>query len=690
MPNTTSTSHSLTEHQQVVWDQLMDFLYESDRQVFILKGYAGTGKTFLLKKVVEHLAETGSHEPKLMAPTGRAAEVLRRVTKFEARTIHSQLYGKPQLEERGRQGIHLLFPLVYPDLNNPTLWIVDEASMLTDVRSESEGMKFGTGSLLNDLIHAVRLDERPDDRILFVGDPAQLPPVLGGEFSPALDAEYLNAHYRLTVQTGELTKVMRQVDESGILKASLYLRNRLTQEEEKPLRLPTGPGLESITWDGFYQQFPLSALEEQSLPVIVLTHTNDQAYRINQIVRRMRFRQEGLPIQPGDWLMVDKNFYVDEHVIYNGTHVRVLKVGEKVEEKGVAVRGKKGSLGSFVKLKFREVVVETPHPENDRMFTLTILLLENSVTEPKRLGIEEQQALMVDFRTRHPDWSPEQKGASDKLLGDPYYNALQARYGYAITVHKAQGGEWPDVFVNFDTAFRKENLQQLYRWSYTAVTRASRRLFGLDLAVFTPLKPIVIDPIQELTKIGPEARYLPTITPTEEHPPAFHHFPFLLLRHLELQRLSKQAGWSLEMKLSPTAMTYLFAKDDQQAIVSLPFDKKGFTKKYHIDGSSPTVKKSVKQILAHQILYAVPDIPESGQRRVWYEQLRALSARANWGFSHFHMKMTVDQYWFQLATGYIRLDLYHEGSNDPLRMIPHAQKACVPILERWLEGVMEQ
>lgn len=690
MAKSVSTSYHLTEHQLVVWDQLMGFLHEPEQQVFILKGYAGTGKTFLLKKVVENLAETGSHTPKLMAPTGRAAEVLRRVTKFEARTIHSQLYGRPQLEERDLDAIQLLFPLVYPDLPGPTLWIVDEASMLTDARSDSEGMKFGSGSLLNDLIRAIRLDARPEDRLLFVGDPAQLPPVSGSDFSPALEPEYINQAYRLTVQTGELTKVMRQVDESGILKASLYLRDLMTREQGSKFRLPKGPGLEAINWDEFYKKFPTVALEQQSLPVIVLTHTNDQAYRINQIVRRMRFHKADLPIQPGDWLMVDKNFYVEEHIIYNGTHVRVLEVGAKVEEKGVAVRGKKGSPGHFVTLQFREIVIETPHPENSRMFTLPILLLENSVTHPKRLGIKEQQALMVDFRERHPDWKPDQKGASDKLLGDPYYNALQARYGYAITVHKAQGGEWPDVFVNFDVAFPKTVYQQMYRWSYTAVTRASQRLFGLDLPLFTPLSEVIIDPIQVLKKVGPESRYQPPLPPSPHQPDEFLSHPFLALRHLEIQRLSHQAGLQLKMKVSPSAITYQFSDNIHQAIVSLPFGKKGFKKKYLIESDSRSFKRTVRLILTENILYAVPGMPSSGQRRVWYEHLRSVSADANWGFSHFHMKVLLDQYWFQLDNGYVRLDLHHEDRETPTRMIPYAQKGCVEELELWLEGVMEQ
>lgn len=668
----------------------MKFIGDEGQQVFILKGYAGTGKTFLLKKLVEHLAETGSHSPVLMAPTGRAAEVLRRVTKFEARTIHSQLYGRPQIEERSADSIQLLFPLVYPDRSEPTLWIVDEASMLTDATSGSEGMKFGSGSLLNDLIRAVRLEQRPGDRLLFVGDPAQLPPVAGGNFSPALDPLYLNQQYRLTVQSGELTKVMRQVDESGILKASLYLRSIMERENPTGFRLPSGPGLESINWNEFDRIFPVVALEEQQLPVIILTHTNDQAFRLNQVVRRMRFRKDDVLVQQGDWLMVDKNFYVDEHIIYNGTHVRVLEVSETVDEKELAVRGKKGSPGHLVTLKFREIVVEVPHPENTRMFTLQIRLLENSVTQPKRLGLKEQQALMVDFRLRNPDWKPDQKNASDKLLSDPFYNALQARYGYAITVHKAQGGEWPDVFVNFKAAFPQEVFHEMYRWGYTAVTRASQRLFGLDLQLFTPLSKIIIHPIEILKKIGREARYLPPLPPEPEHPDEFSRYPFLGLRHLEIERLSQQAGLALQMKISHTAMTYQFSDNEKQAIVSLPFDKKGFKKSYLIDSPSTTFKQAIKEILAQQILYAVPGIPPHGPRRVWYEQLRSKAANANWGLSHFHMKLDLDQYWFQTDKGYVRLDLYHEGSDTPSQMIPLAEKAGIEGLEKWLEKVMEQ
>ncbi len=677
------SSPSLTEHQLEAWYQLMAFLQESNQQVFILKGYAGTGKTFLLRKLVEHLQEEGTHAPVMMAPTGRAAEVLRRVTRVEARTIHSQLYGRPSIESGVQDSIQLTFPLVYPDLPGPTLWVVDEASMLTDARSDSEGMRFGSGSLLNDLISATRLSHRPEDRLLFVGDPAQLPPVAGGEFSPALEADYLRARYRLVVNECELTQVMRQLGDSGILNASLHLRKAMQRRGVPGFRLPEGPGLTAINWGDFDQHFPLLELEHQPLSVIVLTHTNDQAYRINQVVRRMRYQAQSLPIQPGDWLMVDRNFYAGDHIIYNGTHVRVLEVGDSVEERHVALRGKQGQPGSLINLSFRNVTIEAPHPETSQMFTLEILLLENSVLQPRRLGVKDQQALVVDFRKRNPDWQPDHPEAAEKLLRDPYFNALQARYGYAITVHKAQGGEWSDVFVNFAAAFPRKS-RQMFRWAYTAVTRARERMFGLDLPLFSELPPVNIEQPKVLKKVGPEARYFPTLPPSPELPEIFLKLPFLVLRHKEIQNLARKAGLDVSMSAGESCLSYEFSDGKKSTYVDLPFDEHGMTRPRVPKKGGRALKDQVRSLIFEQPLYAVPGIPPPGPRRIWYEQIRAEAADYDWGLSNYLKKKNKDVYWFKTGTGFVRLDLVFDQTDTPVSIQPFCEAEALDEWHNWL------
>ncbi|MDP5172112.1 MAG: AAA family ATPase [Bacteroidia bacterium] len=674
---------SLTKHQTQVWEKIMQFLMMSGEHVFILRGYAGTGKTFLLRKLVDHLVEEGDFTPVLMAPTGRAAEVLRRVTRYDARTIHSQLFAPPQIEEQDDDGYFLHFPLKHHDPPGPTLWIIDEASMLTDARTDSEYMQFGSGSLLNDLIRAANLKARRSDRVLFVGDPAQLPPVGDSNFSPALDAAYLRDRYQLRVAEAELTEIMRQGEGSGILQASLYLRDIIDNQKNPTMSLPEGPGLMAINWNGFFANFPMLSLEQHPLSAIVLTHTNDQAYRLNEVIRRARYGQQQLSIQEGDWLMVDRNFYVDEHIIYNGTHVRVLESNERLEERGITLRGKKGKPGHFVTLRFRKLVIEAPHPETSQMFTLPIRLLENSIVANKRLDSSEQRALFVDFKIRHPNWSPGSERATETLLKDPYMNALQARYGYAITVHKAQGGEWPDVFVNFNASFPK-HAPERWRWAYTAVTRAKMRLFGLDLQLAKPLPPIDIAAIAMLGEVGTEARYTPTLPLSGNHPEEFLRYPFLAFRHLELSNLSRSAGLTLRLALSNSRLNYTFLLDNDEVTVSLPYSRNGLKAPMKPRGGNKSLRSIVEVLLQEQPLYAVPGIPPEGPRRIWYEHIRARAANANWGFSHFYLREGKDEYWFRTENGYLRIDLLYDEEGKPTTLAPACQADCTKELRNWL------
>ena len=676
---------TLSQHQLQVWDQLMHFLEGRGEQVFVLKGYAGTGKTYLLKHLVDHLVHDSWFLPILLAPTGRAAEVLRRVSGHEARTIHSYLYGSPKLDLRDEESYSLQFALRIPSLPGPGVWIIDEASMIGDEVAQSETMRFGSGRLLFDLVQAARLLHRPDDRIIFVGDPAQLPPVAAKEgLSPALDAAYLRDTYGLRVREAQLTQVRRQAEGSGILLASQYLRNQIDQGRGSALKLPEGPGIQAIDGKGLVDLFPWLTLEQHPMRCIVLTHSNDQAFFYNQFIRRHRFGQPDLPVQPGDWLMVDRNCQVDGITLFNGTHIRVLSVGPAAEERTISLKARNRQPAYVVVFRFRKLLMEVPHPETGELLTCQVLLLDNALENRSRLDSRDQQALFVDFRIRNPQWRPEEPQAVEMLMKDPYFNALQARYGYAITVHKAQGGEWPEVFVNFDLKMPAENREK-WRWAYTAVTRARQLMYGLFLELFQALPEVVVEPVQVLEQAGPEARYTPALPPTPGMPDVFLKYPFLHLRSREIMVKGRQMGLTVHCDPSqPGRLRFTFGQGASQATVDIPYSREGLRTPLRPRGEDRGLKEKAKAIVHDYPLYTIPEVPPEGPRRIWYEHLRRKSAEEGWGFSHFYQLQGLDRYWVKSPMGYLRFDLFFNGKGIPTNLFPHAEAAALHDLELWL------
>ena len=477
---------SLNSQQQDAIEAILRFL-EGPSDCFILRGCAGTGKTTLIRELIKSLAELKT-DFRLIAPTGRAARILGAKTSGRSKTIHSVIYTLSDVEvfESAEQsndpGLRWYFPLNTDDPGK-TLFIADEASMVGDKESEQDLLRFGSGRLLADLIEYARLGRKgrshaSDARILFVGDPAQLPPV-GEKSSPALSSSYLRNTFSLRCDQFELTEVMRQQSGSAILERATALRDSISQKSFNAFKLsPEGDKIVASTiTDGVKQV--VEALKERSPCPVLVTWSNPQALELNRAVRGRLWDDEEKHLQAGDLLLVNKNAPGKE--LYNGDLVKVIDVAPEVESRLVPIKG----LAKPVGLKFRQVTIA--YREADGSIRCEqCRIIENLLDSRERdLTPTEQRALLVDFRQRNPDLRPRTAEFLLAIKDDPWFNALQVKYGYAMTCHKAQGGEWDTAIVDFTDNRGKRN-EDFFRWAYTAVTRAKLKLITISAPHFDP------------------------------------------------------------------------------------------------------------------------------------------------------------------------------------------------------------
>lgn len=468
-----SFSFDLTDEQKQVLSAVLDFV-NSDADCFILKGVAGSGKTFLLSAILYELHRSNIHL-QLMAPTGRAARIIRNKTGFPARTIHSSIYGAGKISERkGDNAFKLTFQIKTSVDPGGTVYIADEASMISDVLYEKDNthLQFGTGKLLTDLFtyaNSGPCQNKP--RFIFVGDPYQLPPV-GSSESPALDESYLREKVGLQVRTAELKSVVRQKADSGILKVASRLRRSLDRDVYNCLDLATQTEdvrdlTDSEVEESYVSKWKALGKEE----VLLVVYTNEMAQSYNQRVRERLFPGVSSPVITGDRLIVTQNNRHSE--LLNGDFVTVIESSDMVKTVGPIKN---------ILLTFRDILV-SPDDGRDPFWCK---ILENHLTSADNGSSSEiMQALWIHFKSRHRTLNPKNPEFAEKLEQDPYFNALRVKHGYAITCHKSQGGEWQHVFVAFDEKQGKAN-KFFFRWTYTAITRAQEQLLTIDKPSFNP------------------------------------------------------------------------------------------------------------------------------------------------------------------------------------------------------------
>lgn len=451
----------LNNQQEKAFESIRDFVQTPSASVFILKGYAGTGKTTLVKYILEWMDAETEMDAVLLASTGRAAKILEDKTGFEAYTVHSHIFS-PSLEDDDQavdEQLVLNFDLrPSPFDASKTVYVIDEASMLSHLQaSKASVTRFGSGNLLADLFQFVGAG-----KVIFVGDPLQLPPPVGNmAYSPALDNAFLQAHFKREVMVSELTDIMRQREGHAILDLATELRQRTKSGEfkgwEDLLKEPGAyifhPSTQKIMIQRYLQQ-----IQDDFREAVILTHSNKQAHYLNIGIRKKLQGKFSYILQPGELLMVSQNsYYVD---LANGDQVKVVSVKPA------------GKRAGFM---FLDVEVEALH--NGEKYQ-TYLIKEFLFSPDANLKPEDSRKLIIDFdiRARKSGIRRKTKEYMDAMRNDKYLNALRAKFGYAITCHKSQGGEWPHVFLNLSETLESLPDKVRMRWLYTAVTRARDRL----------------------------------------------------------------------------------------------------------------------------------------------------------------------------------------------------------------------
>lgn len=488
----------LTNDQHSALEKLQAFLV-SDDQVFILQGYAGSGKTTLLKGFVEYL-ETLDRRYQLMAPTGRAAKVINQKSGLFATTIHKGIYSFADLHEvDAEEGEEGSFFYQYKLWNNPNVYnsvlIVDEASMVSDNYSESEFFRFGSGYLLRDLLTYSGIeDANTSVKIIFIGDPAQLPPI-GMNSSPALDGDYLREKYKLKVSQAEMKEVKRQDADNGILHAATKIRRCLTSGYFNDFDLKeNGVDIFNPTYHNYLEHY-----KKVNGNKIIICYKNKTALELNKSIRFNKYGSD-LPLQPADTVIIGNNNY--QAGIMNGEFGVVAEVSPSTETRGIYFR-KKGGRSVSVELTWRFITLIL-QDENNEPKSVSGFCLENYLYGDNDLNPDDRMALYIDFKNRHPELKKGSDDFKNALSKDPYARCILLKFGYAVTCHKAQGGEWKNAFVFWDRGVKADfnffdgaqdrggkTNADFYRWAYTAVTRASEELFCVNPPFFTSFTEMV-------------------------------------------------------------------------------------------------------------------------------------------------------------------------------------------------------
>ncbi len=463
----------LTHSQDRAFKMMIGFVENPNQRIFILKGYAGTGKTTLMKCLVNELI-CQSKEVRLLASTGRAAKILSNATGMEAHTIHSQVYTFNGLnqdldkltEEQGKTGLMageqllLDFSMAEAEDDEEIIFLIDESSMVSDQEQKVVTQaRFGSGRVLKDLI-----DCYPAGKFIFVGDPCQLPPITQ-PFSPALSAEYFKSSYEEEVLCAELTEIMRQQKDNDLIQSAqrmrqLYANPPQVKWAKFPLKgyrnihiLSSQTELLSLYIDDIKQNGFNSAT--------LLGFTNKQCNDLTRLIRPS-LGIVSMTISVGDLLLVTQNNYISG--LMNGDLVVVKAIGAMEQRAG---------------LHFQTVSVE-------ELFTKKVyeqlLVLEILYANETNLTQEQQRELMLEFyfRMKANGIKQKSKAFNQMMIKDPYLNALRTVYGFALTCHKSQGGEWDKIYLDIPRSFPLQAKPYVYQWMYTAMTRAKQDLFVVN------------------------------------------------------------------------------------------------------------------------------------------------------------------------------------------------------------------
>lgn len=482
------SGYTLTDGQAELVNQLEQFLNGKNESIFLLKGYAGTGKTFITKGLTEYFRAIGRNYI-LAAPTGKASKVIASKTKSPAYTIHKTIYSFDDMVEYrdddtdGTETFKFYAQLAVNSLSSDTVYIVDEASMIADVYQEAEFFRFGTGYLLADFLKFVNLDHNDHSKkVIFIGDDAQLPPV-GMNFSPALNADYLFRKHHARSTGYELSEVVRQKSESGVIANAIPLRKALHSKVFNQLVIDFGySDVQKVGHQDLMNRYLESCGNKINGESIVIAHSNSDVGDYNHRIRE-HFFPDCPEVMPGDKVMAISNSDAYGIFISNGDFGLIRQVLSTTEKRIVKLKRKNPDSGALeeipVSLIFKDVVVGFKDLEGISHFFKAKIIEDLLYSKEPTLSSDQNKALYLDFCIRNPHLKRKSTEFKHALKTDPYFNSLRLKFGYAITCHKAQGSEWNHVFVKCKS-HQSQLTADYFRWLYTAITRTAKNLYLLD------------------------------------------------------------------------------------------------------------------------------------------------------------------------------------------------------------------
>ena len=507
-----------SDDQINVIKELNNFFNNDDEHIFILSGYAGTGKTFLTANIACYLKIFSQFAVKIVAPTGKASNNLR--TKLEqcansfklhnnlnnigidCLTIFAAIYGYNSfndltlLVDKQEDNLYkLFFNLKANELDSNQIWFVDEASLIGNYYQDNEFISFGSGYLLDDMIKFFDFDRlRKTIKVVFIGDRAQLPPI-NMTFSPAMSKKYIEERYLLKVREACLSTVVRQSQDSMILKNSMVLRKNIIEHNYSQLNFNFDKSFKQLDEISLINGY-LNAFYQDKNSIILVAQSNNECIKFNHQIRKIIYNKEATkPLNIGDKLIIDRNSFI--YNLTNGEIVYVEKIIANIETIEVITNYNKklienninnqvycpiGNNKYAVYLQYIDVCLRKSNDE----LVYCKLLLNKLVCTQRDLSRIEYIAQYVDFLKRNniSKIKHDKEAIRDCFLSDPYYNAIHARYGHAITCHKAQGSEWKYVLIKLKS-IRKINETYL-RWLYTAITRGKTALALCNFNNITP------------------------------------------------------------------------------------------------------------------------------------------------------------------------------------------------------------
>jgi len=634
------SEYSLTNGQMELVDDLASFLDSETDHVFLLKGYAGTGKTFITKGLTEYFRAIGRNYV-LAAPTGKASKVIAKKTQSPAYTIHKTIYSfKDVVEYRdedldGSETYKFYAQLAVNEMSADTVFIIDEASMIADVYHEEEFFRFGSGYLLRDFFKFVNLDHNDHrKKVIFIGDDAQLPPV-GMSFSPALDDKYLYREHNVKSIRFELTEVVRQKADSGVMHNSINLRKSLKKGIFNQLTIDLNyPDLSKVSYQELLPSYIDSCGDKINGESIVLAYSNADVAAYNRLIRE-HFFPNIEEITRGDKVMAVSNSNAYGFFISNGDFGLVKKVLSNTERRNITLRKKNTKTNKIeeiiISLAFRNISVGFKDLEGMPHFFEARILEDLLYSEFPSLASDENKALYLDFCIRHPNLKRGSLEFKETLKSDPYFNALRLKFGYAITCHKAQGSEWNHVFVKCKT-HQSQLSADYFRWFYTAITRTSDKLYLLDppaIKLGSGIKVVASPNIvgnsgynssnsnhASLTTNNEDALNSRNINPAETSSHETFGIPLKAYFSLEVlkrvRELTKNSDISIQdVNQGQYQEVYFFQKDSEVARIDISYNGKGKISRISTPKQTEFSDEILNIILPLNSAIIMPSIPNS-------------------------------------------------------------------------------